>query len=201
MDRSGKLLLTRAGISNTRAPALTDDGGQVVVQPERDQRWQLVEETPDRSHTIATLHSICKPRVSTISSSALFVVGCSPAGQWYRMLRLDGHTIILGKPSLSQIEQSAAASTDGSYAVRIVDLRGPTAGAAFRDADLHDERVAVHRGSDGLQLLLASVQSFPQASSNFALSPDGLQLALLTAAEVVFYRVESKGAPMSATRP
>ncbi len=200
-DRSGRVLQTVASTSGTPPPVLTEDGGELVLQSRSQGQWSISEQTGNASRTIAAVHSDCAPRLSMTSAEALFVVGCSASGEWYRMLRKDGRTLIKGQASPAQLEQSAVGSANGTYAVRVIELGQTTVlGAMYEDSNLHEERVAVHRGADGRQILLARTDSFPRSADSFALSPDGRQLALLTGNDIALYEVMNEGGAKTAAR-
>ena len=216
VDSHGAVHLTRSTTSRMRAPVLTDGGGEITMRHERGDRWLLREEagataqeardntqggsrdnspggSRDDTHsdpqTIAVIHSSCDPRLTPLNGDAVFAVGCDDADRWYRVLRRSGHPVLLGRNSPLQIEQGATGESAGVYAVRVVRTRSPVANVQHEAKDLAEERVAVYRLADGKQLLLASTRSFPEAHQNFALSPDGRQVAVLTGSEVTFYVV------------
>ncbi len=202
IDRSGAVRLVRPATSEMKPPILTDGGREIVVRPERHGRWQLREQTESSgkdARTVATVNSGCEPEVTALFEDALFVVGCNQTNRWYRVIRSSGKTLLLGRDSPVQIEPGAIGSEAGVYAVRVVRTKQPLGGMSFRTKDLNDEQVGVYRMEDGKRILLARTDSFPEASRNFALSPDGHQLALLTRSEVRFYGVD--GQPHTAANP
>ncbi len=189
-DRNGELLLSHADSSDVRTPVLTDSGGEIVLRRERDQRWQILEQVAETKHVVATVNSSCAPSISATSNDAFFVVGCASGGRWYRVIRKNGRTLMKVPPSDQEIEQRALANGDSIFAVRVVDLtNAPSAQFLYSTTSLHDERISVHRSSDGHEMMLARVKSFPQTRSSFALSTDERQLALLTEDDVVIYQI------------
>ena len=195
LDGSGKLLQELPDASSDALPPLlTDSGDQILVQSKRPDQWQLLEQTPESQtpqppKSLITLNSTCEPAV-TLLPSALFVTGCTHIGAWYRLLRPGGSTLIKGEPSLHAFAHSAQQAGTSVYAIRIVDMAGiATPGVPFNAASLTDERVILHRGGDGRQLLVVKPESFPLTTANYALAPDASQLAVLTDRNLVFYPI------------
>jgi hypothetical protein len=195
LSSDGKLLQTREETSNILPPVMTDQGSEISMVHAGSSRWKLAEVTPSGPRAIATLGSRCQPFLTPMPQGSLFVVGCgNNVGRWYRLLDSKGRTLTRGPASDVQVEQ-AAASAEGVYAVRVVELYKPP-GADFRFAgeSMADEQISVHRSAGGQALVTAKVENFPETHSSFALSPDSRQLAVLTSAGVSIYEVPGQRA-------
>ena len=65
-------------------------------------------------------------------------------------------------------------------------------GAAFNAAGFSSEELAVYRASDGKRLLDVRVGAPSSSRDNYALAPNGSQLAVLTREQISVYSVPSK---------
>ncbi len=98
------LLQTRQS-SRLPAPVLSDTG-EVRVNSAGLNRWLVSErEWNQTTRKIATTTSACKPNVEVPLASMVFVVGCDAqhSQNWYRMLRQDGHALLVGRGSSQEI--------------------------------------------------------------------------------------------------
>ena len=191
VDQSGALRFTRQATSEMQAPVLLDGNKELVLRYERGRRWTIRESSNGRdARTIVTVSSSCEPSVSTLHQDDLFVVGCDGRDHWYRVIRNSGRTMLLGRSSPFQIEERAVGSGTSSYAIRVVRSKVPLTGIAYAARDLAEEQVSVYGTANHRQLLVVKIDSFPEASRNFALSSAGDQLVVLTRSDVQFYTVE-----------
>ena len=190
----GDLNLLLSTIRSTAAfPPVLSDSGEIRVRSTGHTHWQISEYLWDRTErTIARTNSACRPRVSTLSSGYLFVVGCesTPGIRWYRMLRPDGHPVLKGVSPSEEIEQASSSVSPNAFAVRVVKVSNPMLpGQPFSKSDLRQEEVSVYRSSDGRRLFSTSASEVPMAEQSFALSPSGNQVALIGDTSINFYAI------------
>ena len=166
--------------------------GEVRASLGHGRRWTIRETRVDRSqHKIAEVVSGCEPELDTTIPGYVFVVGCSmsPLTNWYRMLRMDGHTVLKGKGSSQDVEQAvSASSSDGRFAIRVVKARRSLAnGASFHKDDLSGEQINVFDVQEGRRLAAIALAAVPLSVQSFAMSPTGKQVAVLGSGEILFY--------------
>ena len=71
-------------------------------------------------------------------------------------------------------------------------IRELSPGIEFRTTDLESQEVRVYRASDGKRLLAVRVKDPVASYDSYALSPDGNQLAVLSASEIKFFPVPAE---------
>ncbi len=196
----GDLNLLLSTIRSTAVfPPVLSDSGEIRVRSIGHAHWQISEYLWDRTeHTIARTTSACRPRVSTLSSGYLFVVGCesTPGIRWYRMLRPDGHPVLKAVSPSEEIEQASSSISPNAFAVRVVKVANPMLpGQPFSKSDLQRQEVSVYRSSDGRRLFSTSASEVPMAEQSFALSPSGNQVALIGDTSINFYAIAAEGTP------
>jgi hypothetical protein len=174
-------------------PPVLSDAGEIRVNSAGKDHWRIGEYRWDHTdHVIATMTSECRPSLATPLSNSVFLVGCStsPARNWYRMIRLDGHAILTSHGSSQEIEQSSSSSTQDDFAVRVVRAHySRSRGERFHKQDLKEQEVSVYRTSDGKRLFITNEPGVSLAEQSFALSPAGNQLAILSDATLSLYPV------------
>jgi len=189
-DRDLSLLLATTQPSTVFPPVLTD-AGEIMVRAAGHERWQISEYRWDGSeHRIASPQSRCLPVVSTPLPDHLFLVGCadSPAINWYRLLRLDGHAVLSGRGSSQEIEQAANSGIGDRFVVRVVrTFRSTAPGQVFHRDDLREQEISVYGAADGHRLFTTVADDVPLTEQTFALSPGGRQIALLHRGAISFY--------------
>ena len=189
-DAEFHLLLTATQPSTMYAPVLADTGEVLVHASGRD-RWRISELRWDGTeHQIAEITSRCHPTVSTPLADRVFVVGCavSPSLNWYRLLRMDGHTVLKNRGSSQEMEQAARGSATSQVAIRVArTFKSTLSGNAFHKSDLKEQEISVYDASDGRRLFTTTADDIPLTEQSFALSPSGHQIALLRSRTVAFY--------------
>lgn len=202
VDRSLNLLLSGSRSSRMPTPVLTDTG-ELRVHQERGSRWKVSEIRWDRTeHTIANIHSVCRPVLSTPESGLIFALGCTASGgRWYRMFRENGHSLLKADSPSTEIEQGAQAALAGNFVIRTVEtVRSMGYDQPFRPFDLSRETIAVYSGTEGARLASITSGDFAYSKLAFALSPAGDQMALAGRDALHFYKVKDV-APVSSGRP
>ena len=192
LDPERKSLVTVTGSSANREPVLSDSG-EVSVRVVNWHRWEIVERRWDNSvKKLVTVNSDFAPIVSAPFGGALLVVGGSPGSsqRWYRVVRMDGRTLLKGTPSSQEIEMRGVSGGETVFALRAVETTVSTlTGGLVKQDQLKEERVSVYRKSDGKRVFDADVSNFPESKENFAISPNGAQVAVATQSAVAFYSV------------
>ncbi|HEY0263563.1 MAG TPA: hypothetical protein VGC07_03485 [Granulicella sp.] len=193
LDDTGRILMTRNTTSKAPPPVITDDY-EYIVAGVGPRRWRLVAHNVDGGNvrTLVTLESRCRPRLSAPLSKALFVTGCDAEGaRWYRVLGEDGRSLLRSRPSMEEIEDSAAGGGE-ELAIRYVRLASASSSATdFKIRELKSEHISV-RSRDGKSLLAIAEPQYPLSRESYALSTDGRRLAVLTKTNVEVFDV---GAP------
>jgi hypothetical protein len=168
------------------------DEGEIRIPAVGKNRWRIVEVTwTGQRHILAQVNSTCRPGATSLQPNLLFVVGCDRQsdGKWYRMLRPNGKPVLKGWSSSAELEQTASGSAASSvFAIAIAEAAKPmNAESSFRLSDLKAQNVDVYRVDDGHKLIALKIPSLLPTLQTFALSPDGLQLAVLQQAQIMFY--------------
>jgi hypothetical protein len=195
LDADFKVLATVMRSSREVAPVLSDEG-EIRIPTIGKNRWRIVEVTwTGQRHVLAQVNSTCRPEATSLQPNLLFVVGCDRQsdGKWYRMLRPNGKPVLKGWSSSAELEQTASGSAGNSvFAIGIAEAAKPmNAESSFRLSDLKAQEVDVYRVEDGHKLVALKIPSLLPTLQTFALSPDGMQLAVLQQAQIVFYALQA----------
>jgi hypothetical protein len=134
---------------------------------------------------------------TSFAPDLILLVSCSRRSQGlheYRVLRPDGKLALKGAPNLTECGHSAAGSANSdAFVVKTVQSTTPVPpGAAFSAAGFSSEELAVYRATDGKRLLGVRVGEPSSSRDNYALAPNGAQLAVLTREQISVYSVLSK---------
>lgn len=193
-DGDFKLLLTTRQ-SSSQPSTVMSNAGELRVHSLGRGRWHIKEYSWDGAErTIATTRSDCHPDLVTLPSSLVFVIGCGgvPSKHWYRVMRLDGHTILKRLGSSQEIEQTSSSRNFTDFAVRVVRTHfANPPGKVFRKEGLQRGEIAVFRVSDAKRLLSIIASGVSLAEQSFSLSPSGRQLAVLSDTAIAVYKVDS----------
>jgi hypothetical protein len=194
LDANFNVLATVMRSSREVPPVLSDEG-EIRIPTIGKNRWRIVEVTwTGQRHVLAQVNSTCRPEATSLQPNLLFVVGCDRQsdGKWYRMLRPNGKPVLKGWSSSAELEQTASGSAASSvFAIGIAEAAKPmNADSAFHLSDLKAQDVDVYRVDDGHKLVALKIPSLLPTLQTFALSPDGMQLAVLQQAQIVFYATQ-----------
>jgi hypothetical protein len=178
--------------SSREVPPILSDEGEIRIPTIGRNRWRIVEITwTGQRHVLAQVSSSCRPEATSMQPNLLFVVGCDRQsdGKWYRMLRSDGTAVLKGWSSSAELGQIAGGSAAKSvFAVGISEATGPlNAESPFHLSGLKAQYVNVYRVENGHRLMALKIPSFLTTEQTFALSPDGLGLAVLQQDRIAFY--------------
>ena len=188
-DDNFRLLSTSYRSTALAAPALTENG-ELRLRYIDHHQWRISEYRLDRTeHPVATIRSVCRPDITTPLPDTLFIVGCnaSPLQNWYRVMGTGGHTILYDRGSSHEIQQSALASGEKAFTVRVVQTGESKAnGDFFFNKDLVVQKISVYSATDGRRTFETNAR--PSLSEqSFATSPSGAQLAVLAGNSIDIY--------------
>ncbi|HWG21810.1 MAG TPA: hypothetical protein VG225_14860 [Terracidiphilus sp.] len=191
LDQSFKVMASAATVSGLMPPTLLNEG-QVKLLARPKLGYRLAMSTwQNSSTTLARFDSICTPQLSSVAPDLIFLLSCNAqkGDAEYRMLRPDGKLLLRGASAPGQIGQEAVGN-GRAFAIKLVNASTPlTPGADFTALDLDSEEVRVYRAEDGKRLLSVRVSDPATSYGSYALSPDGSQLAVLSASEIRLFAV------------
>lgn len=183
-------------VTGLMAPILLDEG-QVRLQSEPNQWYRLAMHTWDNKHVgLARFHSTCMPQVTSAAPNLLFLYSCglNTGDREYRVLRGDGKLLLRGASDPRDIDDEAIGNDSShTFVVKVVRAVKPIPpDIAFTSADLDSAEVRVYRASDAKRLLAVNVRNPAPSHRDYAIAPDGSQLAVLSGSEIEFFPVPSE---------
>jgi hypothetical protein len=151
----------------------------------------------NNTSTLLHFNSSCTPEFTSFPPDLIFLVSCSKRAESlreYRVLRANGQLALKGSPNLTDCGHSASGSANNeAFVVKTVQSTVTIPpGAPFSAGDLSTEEIAVYRAADGKRLLGVRVGAPSSSRDNYALAPNGDQLAVLTRQQISVYSVPSK---------
>lgn len=180
---------TRSGL---QAPTLLNEG-QVRLLAQPNMKFRLALNTWDKkSVPLARFASRCTPDLSSVAPDLLFLLSCDVAtgAVTYRVVNADGKLLLRGEAGPREIGHGAAGNTGAArFAISMVRAGHELSGLEFRTTDLESEEVRIYRASDGKRVLTVRVKDPVASHDNYALSPDGGQLAVLSESQIKFFPV------------
>jgi hypothetical protein len=193
LDAAFKTVISVNRSSRAHSPVLLDDG-EVQTLNAGGTRWQIVDtDWKGEQRVLAKMTSACRPETSSLPPNLLFVIGCDieAYGRWYRVLRVDGRTVLKGKSTSDELEQSASGSSAGAnFAIGVAKVAKPRmANDIFHAADLKAQYIGVYGGGNGRKLLAVNIQTPLPTLQTFALSADGSQLAVLDGDHIALFQL------------
>ena len=179
--------------SRVAPPALLNEG-EVHPSSMGRHHWRIVEDSwAGQRRVLAIATSTCMPRVESLPGNLLFVLGCDrqTGNRWYRILHGDGKVVLKGWSPSSELEQTAGGNVgSNAFAIRIAETtKSRMPGAVFKPSDLRSARVTIYRAKNGRRIFSIGLPDPVISVQTFAISPREDQLAVLSAAEIAFYRV------------
>jgi hypothetical protein len=191
-----KTIASASTTSGLMPPTMLNEG-QVMLLAQPNMWYRLaLKSWDDKSMTLARFQSRCTPELASVAPDLLFLLSCevSDGSAEYRVLRADGKQLLRGTSDPHVLGQEAA-GTGGNrtFAVKAVRAaREISPGIEFRASDLETEEVRVYRAEDGKRLLAVRIKEPIASRGGYALSPDGSQLAVLSASQISFYPVPAQ---------
>lgn len=182
--------------SGLMAPILLNEG-QVELFAQPNSAYRLAMSTWDnKSTTLARFASSCTPQLSSMAPDLLFLLTCNllDSSFEYRVLRADGKMLLRGKAGPREVGlEGTGTSPNGAFAMKVVFAdRDLAPGAPFKRTELDSEEVRVYGADQGKRRLLVRLHDPPTSHGSFALSPDGMQLGILSGTQVKFFPVPTE---------
>ncbi len=201
-DGNFSQILTATQPTTMLAPVL-EDSGEIQAHSAEPNRWRISEFRWDGSeHRIAEISSTCQPSLSTPLSGRIFVTGCTPPfTSWYRLLRLDGHTVLRDHGSSDEMAQAARSTIGTEIAIRVVRTFQTRLVKAFRTDDLREQEISIYDPADGHLLFTTTAEDMPPTEQTFAPSPNGHEIAVLHKNSIEFYSLENAALAVSDAIP
>lgn len=196
LNKDFKELARASTTSGLMAPTLLNEG-QVELFAQPNMMYRLAMSSWDnKSDTLARFQSRCTPQLSSMAPDLLLLLTCNPADSAteYRVLRADGKMILRGKAGPREVgQESTGAGPSGTFAMKVVYAdRDLSPGAAFKRTELDSEEIRVYGAAEGKRRLAVRLHNPPTSRGSFAISPDGMQLAILSGTQINFYPVPAE---------
>lgn len=186
---SGFEAVAHASIAAGMLPPTLLNEGQVTLLSQPNMHYRLALNTwTNKAVTLARFTSSCTPELSSVAPDLLFLVTCGTVGgiNEYRVIRADGKVLLRGQ--LGQHDAGKEVIGDqkaGLFAIKVVHaVSALSPGVEFRATDLESEEVRVYRASDGKRLFAVRVDEPSASHGSYAVSPDGVHLAILTQSQI-----------------
>lgn len=173
-------------------PVLEDDGEVQVLKIGAD-RWRIVKNNwAGERRVLAQARSSCLPSVQSLPGGLLFVVGCERRtdNKWYRILR-DGKVLLKGASSSAELEHTVRGISGGNlFLIGIAEAKHSLPGVGlFHTSDLKSEHIVLYTAKAGKRILALNVSPVLPAVQTFAISPDEVEIAVLTTDQLTVYRL------------
>ena len=195
LDANFETQRTMMRSSRVMAPLLMD-AGEVLLRKQDGTHWAVaIHPWGEQEKTLLYATSECRPEVSILSEDVLFVAGCTESGgKWYVALRSDGKQILKKTSTASELPRHADADTAGDAFVVATPrmAAGMAVGLYFRPADLEGENLSVYNARDGKLRFSAFVKAPAPSHQEFALSPNGNELAVVQGGHVSLIALPTK---------
>jgi hypothetical protein len=165
-----------------RIPA--NAAGFIAILDEGRQRWSFdFKSYGGQTKELAGFDSTCRPSPILVSRSEFIAFGChaSHTPQVIGAFNMRGEEMWEQNMSESYVSPSFAyAPGSGRFAISRVLTRASMVEDETVSADMFDSQaVTVYQTDSGRQLLRVDVAPIARAGQNFALSPDGMRLAVI----------------------
>ncbi len=193
---AGAIVLTNRGRVTSKDPftlAFTSMGVLQSIQEDRT-HWGFDFHTyAGKNVQLAGFASTCRPRPIFVSDAEFFAFGCR-GGEDRRLM--GGFNLMAEAKWVFTTDDPPlwlsvdAAPAVGRFAMRNTLTNGSTPEQAERvGPDVRGQEVRVFGDREGLELLRVTTSPVQKPGGNFALSPDGLRLAVLHDAQLEVYNL------------
>jgi hypothetical protein len=195
-DKEFKTIANASTTSGLLPPTLLNEG-QVKLLSQPKMGYRLAMSTWDnQTVTLARFVSRCTPELSSVAPDLLFLLSCDAinGATEYRVLRADGKLLLRGESGPREVGQEAVGNNQNrTFAVKLVHAgRELSPGQEFMGTELESVEVRVYRAEDGKRLLAVRSSEPASSHSDYALSPDGSQLAILSGSQIKFFPVPAQ---------
>jgi hypothetical protein len=193
LNRNFETIAKSSTTSGLVPPTLLDEGqARLLAQP--NMRYRLAMLTWDNhASTLARFNSSCTPKFSSLTPDLIFLESCDmhTHALQYRVLRSNGKLALKGNSNPNYFDLAAAGSPNReAFVVKSIQTSSfLNQGDPFNATDLSSEDLQVYRAADGKRLLRVSISSPSMSHDNYALAPDGSELAVLTGDQIAIYSV------------
>jgi len=193
LDKDFNRIAQTSTTSGLQAPTLLNEG-QVRLFAQPNMKFHLTLNTWDKKNvTLARFASRCTPELSSVAPDLLFLLSCDVATSavTYRVLKADGKLLLRGEAGPRDVGHGAVGNTGAArFLISMVHAgRELSPGIEFRSSDLEAQEVRIYRATDGKRVLTVRVRGPVASHDNYALSPDGEQLAVLSESQIKFFAV------------
>jgi hypothetical protein len=198
LDKDFNTIARTTTVSSLQPPTLLNEG-QVNLMSQSNSRYRLALRTwDDKMVTLARFTSRCTPQLSSVAPDHLFLQSCdlvTDATQ-YRVVGADGKLLLHREAGPREMGQQVIGNqTTGIFAFKIVrEIAGPSPDpdADLQVTGLESEDVQVYRVVNKKRILAVNLTDPVASYDNYALSPDGTQLAVLSQSQIQIYPVPAK---------
>jgi hypothetical protein len=195
LDANYEIQRTMMRSSRAMAPLLID-GGEILLRQQDEIHWAVVNHLwAEEEKTLLRAASVCKPKANVLTEDLILVVGCMESGaKWHVALRTDGRQILRRTSTANELAQHANADAAGdTFAIAAPRMAsGIASGIYFRPVDLAGESLSVYNARDGKLRFSTFVKAPAPSHQEFALSPNGDQLAVIEGAHVSLITLPAK---------
>jgi len=185
-----------AGALRSRVPGRipADAAGYIAILDEGGQHWAFdFKSYGGKTKELAGFDSTCKPSPMLVSRSEFIAFGChlSHTPQILGAFNMRGEEMWEQNMTESYVSPSFSyAPGSGRFAMSRVLTRSSMVDSDMFSPDMFDAQVVtVYQTDSGRQLLRIDASPIARAGQNFALSPDGMSLAVIRGDAVEMYRL------------
>ena len=174
--------------------------GYLGVREEKENSYRLTFlPFQGQKVVLGDVASTCTPRETFVSADALMIASCGPdtPALYLDAWTIDGKKLWSGRRDGSTAWPTFARAINGSrFAVGLLRVKQPISTPdSLVDEDVEGQMVQVFDTRTGALLLSTDASPVLSAGQNFALSPDGEQLAILRHGAIEVYRIPGAPAP------
>ncbi|HEY1985939.1 MAG TPA: hypothetical protein VGG85_11040 [Terracidiphilus sp.] len=178
-------------VSSLQPPTLLNEG-QVNLVSQSNTHYRLKLRTWDeKTSTLAQFTSRCVPELSSVAPDHLFLQSCDTVSgtPQYRVLGADGKLLLRRDAGPREVGQDVIGNQQaGVFAIKIVrELDELAPNRESQVTGLESEEVQVFRVADKKRLLAVNLTDPVASYDNYAVSPDGAQLAVLSQSQIQIF--------------
>lgn len=198
LDKDFNTIAQTSTVSSLQPPTLLNEG-QVNLVSQSNSRYRLALRTwDDKMVTLARFTSRCTPELSSVAPDHLFLQSCDVVtdATQYRVIGADGKLLLHREAGPREMGQQVIGNqATGIFAFKTVrEIAGasPDPDADTQVTGLESEDVQVYRVVNKKRILAVNLTDPVASYDNYALSPDGTQLAVLSQSQIQIYPVPAK---------